>query len=218
MLGTEPIAASGPRLYVFVNADMRAHALEKQLETQLPGVDVTVFGRIRGLQRALNDHPEGVLARTPVLESLGLRAELQGRKGGRDKERYVLVSNHAPITPRQLRGKTLGVVDILGRKKMDSFISKILEVPAPRLKHVTHERDLLALLQFDAAAAVMTSEVWAQRFRRKSEMNLRVTPLRNEVGLPAVAFGSAHGRGVLEGKIKNAGSRFNQALGVTQWR
>src|SRR5689334_20781587 len=74
-----PLSASGvPRLFVFANADMRAHTLEKDLEDLLPGVDVTVFSRIREFEVAMQERPEGALARRVVLESLGLQPALQG--------------------------------------------------------------------------------------------------------------------------------------------
>jgi len=211
-------ASVTPRLYVFANADMRAQAFEKQLEAQLPGVDVTVFSRIHEFETALGDHPEGALAQRPVLEALGLRPELQGHAGDRATERYVLMSANVPVSPGELQGKTLGVVDILGRKRMDGFVSGVLGGTSPKLKYVTHERDLLPLLQFNAAAAVVLSESWARRLREKSEMNLRTTPLNNEVGLPAVVFSSAQGKSALDGKIRSAGRAFNESLGVTQWR
>jgi hypothetical protein len=211
-------ASVTPRLYVFANADMRAQAFEKQLEAQLPGVDVTVFSRIHEFETALGDRPEGALAQRPVLEALGLRPELQGHAGDRATERYVLMSANAPVSPADLQGKTLGVVDILGRKKMDGFVSSLFGLPSPKLKYVTHERDLLPLLQFNAAAAVVLSESWARRLREKSEMNLRTTPLTSEVGLPAVVFASTQGKSALEGKIRSAGKAFNDSLGVTQWR
>jgi len=197
---------------------MRAQAFEKQLEAQLPGVDVTVFSRIHEFEAALAERPDAAIAQRPVLEALGLRPELQGYAAERATERYVLMSANAPVSPGDLTGKTLGVVDILGRKRMDGFVSGVLGVPSPKLKYVTHERDLLPLLQFNAAAAVVLSEAWAKRLREKSEMNLRTTPLGREVGLPAVVFTSAQAKAALDGKIRAAGRGFNDALGVTQWR
>jgi len=205
-------------LYVFATADMRAQAFEKHLEAQLPGVDVTVFSRIHEFETALADHPEAAIAQRPVLEALGLRPELQGLAGDRATERYVLMAANTPVQASELSGKTLGVVDVLGRKRMDGFVSGILGTPAPKLKYVTHERDLLPLLQFNAAAAVVLSESWARRVREKSEMNLRTSPLTNEVGLPAVVYGSPQGKSALDGKIRSAGRAFNESLGVTQWR
>jgi hypothetical protein len=211
-------ASGAPRLYVFANADMRAQALEKELEGALPGVDVTVFSRIRGFETALSERPEGLMARKPVLDALGLKTELQGQRGGRSTEPFVLLSRNAALSPAQLNGKTLGAVDILGRRNMEEFVSGLLGGAQPKLKHVTHERDLLALLQYDAVDAVITSRAWAQRLQEKSEMNLKTTPLSKEVGLPAVAFATGQARGVLEDKIKSAGNEFNQALEVSQWR
>ena len=101
---------------------------------------------------------------------------------------------------------------------MPGFVRDVLGRPSPNLKQVTHERDLLALLQFNVADVVLISEVWANRFRKRSEMDLEMVPVPNEVGLPAVAFGSSRGRSALSSKIKAAGANFNASLGVTQWR
>lgn len=214
-----PLSASGvPRLFVFANADMRAHTLEKDLEDLLPGVDVTVFSRIREFEVAMQERPEGALARRVVLESLGLQPALQGHDGGKSTERFVLVAANRQASVSELQGKTLGAVDILGRKNMDDFVSNVLGASAPKLKYVTHERDLLALLQFEAAAAVMTSEKWAELFRSKSEMKLTTSALPNEVSLVAVAFSSPSARSALEGKLVAAAPRLKDKLGVTQWR
>jgi len=211
-------AAVTPRLYVFATADMRAQAFEKHLEAQLPGVDVTVFSRIHEFESALADRPEAALAQRPVLEALGLRPELQGLSGDRATERYVLMAANTPVSAGELQGKTLGVVDVLGRKRMDGFVGAMLGTASPKLKYVTHERDLLPLLQFNAAAAVVLSESWARRLREKSEMNLRTTPVTNEVGLPAVVYSSPQAKSALDGKIRAAGRALNESLGVTQWR
>ena len=40
-------AADGPSIFVFLPNDMRARAFEKLLATAMPGVDITVFGRLR---------------------------------------------------------------------------------------------------------------------------------------------------------------------------
>ncbi len=214
-----PAGAAPPlRLFVFASADMRALALEKYLGSQLPGVEVTVFGRIRGFQAALAERPDGVIARSVVLESFGLEPELKGYNGSSPTEPYVLASVGKPVTPSQLAGKTLGVVDILGRHKMDEFVGLLLDGVEPRLKHVTHERDLLALLHFDTADAVVTSERWVKVLSEKTEMNLKTTPIRRQVGLVAVAFPNPGAKGVLMNGVKSAGSGFNRALGVTQWR
>ncbi len=196
---------------------MRARALETQMEAQLPGVDVTVFGRIRGFEAALADRPEAILAQRPVLEALGLRPVLQGYNGSSPDEPYFVVSSKAPLLPEQLTNKDVGAVNILGRHHMDAFVQQLLGGATPRLKYVTHERDLLALLQFGAAEAVITSGSWVERFKQKSQMTIHARQAKGNVGLAAVAFPTGSG-GIVEERIKSAGNDFNQALGVTKWR
>lgn len=211
-------AAGKPRLHVFANTDVRAQAFEKEMEGHMPGVDVTVFGRIRGFQRAASDRPEAVLALKPVLESLGLEVDLQGHRDGKPTEQYVLLSNAKSVSPSDLGGdRKLGVVDIMGRRRMPAFVSSVLSVETPRLAYVTHERDLLSLLRFGAATAVLTSKRWADLLKGTSQMDLRTTPLATEVGLPAISYSSPSASNAIEPALKSSSS-INGKLGVNQWR
>jgi hypothetical protein len=212
-------ASSKPRLFVFANADIRPRALEQELEATLPGVDVTVFGRIRGLMRAVEEeNPDAVLARRPVLESMGLGVGLQGYAKGSPTEQYVLMATGRELSPGQLQGKTVGAVDIFARQDMPGFVAKVLGVPSPKLKHVTHENDLLPLLQFDAVAAVILAARWERLLRSKSELDIRSLPLKEQVGLAAVAFRTSNGRSEIERSLKAAGQQLNSRLGVDQWK
>ncbi len=211
-------AAGKPRLHVFANTDVRAQAFEKELESHMPGVDVTVFGRIRGFQQASGDNPEAMLALKPVLDSLGLTIDLQGHRDGKPTEQYVLVANARSVSPSDLSGDDkLGVVDIMGRRRMPGFVTSVLGVETPRLAYVTHERDLLSLLRLGAATAVLTSKRWADLLKGTSQMDLRMTPLATEVGLPAISYRSTIAQSAIEQALKSSNS-VNGKLGVNQWR
>jgi hypothetical protein len=59
--------ASVGSVYVFAVLDLRPHVLQKLLEELMPGVNVTVFGRIGDFSRALVDTPpDATLALAPV--------------------------------------------------------------------------------------------------------------------------------------------------------
>ena len=161
-------AGAIPQLYVFATTDMRAYAFEQELAAQLTGVEVRVFSRIREFELALKQQsPDAILARPVVLESFGKKVDLRGYRNGRVVEPFVLLSIGTSTSPNELAGSSLGVVSFVDRQAMSAFVTSVLGVPAPHLKYVNAERDLLALLQFGEVRAVVLSQ-WAADSLRKN--------------------------------------------------
>ena len=207
------------RLFVYATTDIRAHALQQEIAATLPGIEVRVFGRVRELQAAVKQEaPDAVLARPVVLDTLGLKPKLRGFRRGSTREPYMLLSVGRTLKPSELGANALGAVDLVGRNEMKSFVSQVLGVPAPKLKLVTTEHDLLPLLQFGEAAAVLTSEQWVSVLKRKSNLDLRTTGLANGVELPALWYASDSVRGAVEPKVKAWKPTLNSKLGVDEWK
>src|SRR3982751_6180122 len=60
-------AETRPTLYVFLHTDVKSTVLEKTLQSSLPELAVTVFGRFRDFEQALSAHPpDAVLALQPL--------------------------------------------------------------------------------------------------------------------------------------------------------
>jgi hypothetical protein len=206
-------------MFVFATTEIRPHALERELAAALPGIQVRVFGRARELEAAVRQQsPEAVLARPVVLETLGRRPTLQGSKNGSTGEPYVLVSIGRALTPSQLGDQALGTVDLVGRREMAGFVSRVLGVEAPKLKLVTTEHDLLPLLQFGEAVAVLMPARWVALLRRKSNLDLKVTNLPNTVELPALSSSSESVRAAVERNVKAWRPELNARLGVDAWK
>jgi hypothetical protein len=207
------------RLFVFVTTDIRAHALAQEMTAALPGIEVRVFGRPRELQAAVEQEaPEAVLARPVVLETLGLKPMLRGSRRGSSQERYVLLSVGRPLKPSDLGSQALGAVDLVGRNEMKAFVSRVLGGPAPKLKLVTTENDLLPLLQFGEVAAVLVSEQWVGVLQKKSNLDLKTTVLANTVELPALWYAADSVRASVEPKVRTWKSDLNSKLGVDEWK
>src|SRR3954463_5393434 len=123
--GVPATAAEGrPTLYVFVQLDVRSSNLEKALLAQLPGLAVKVFGRFKDFQDSVAaNRPDAVLGIPPLLElehaNHGTLA-MQGVRGGQDWEPYVLVAVGSTKLD-SLNGRTIGVVDLMGREGTQSF-------------------------------------------------------------------------------------------------
>lgn len=207
------------RLYVFINSGVKPHALQKELEDHMAGVSVTVFGRFRDFQTAsIEETPDAVLATGPVLDELGFARSLQGFAGSSADEPYVLVAIGQALTPAAAAGFTIGSVDLLGRTKMRTFVAKLLNVDTSvKLKLVTKTEDLLPLLQFSAAQAVILPERERAAFIARSELDLRSTVLPTRVGLPAASAITIAGTKILTA-IKGLDRSTMSQLGVESWR
>ena len=147
-IGVESVQAQDkPSLFVYLPTDVRPNVFQKMLNSAMPEVDITVFGRVRDFQKNLKKQPpDAVLSYRPVIDNeKGVSIGLQGTNKGNADESYVLVSVGKTVEPAADKQLVIGVVDLLGRKKMTSFVSALLSAAkAPKLKRVSKPEDLLS--------------------------------------------------------------------------
>ncbi len=221
-LGSRPPAAqsqSRPLLYVYLQSEAKSSVLEKVLRQQLPDLEVIVFGRFRDFEEALTRRgPDGVLAIQPLLAALNVPPALQGMRGDRDWEPYVLMAEESGVQS-PAAASVVGVVDLLGRNGTQQLASRLLGNPTVELRRVTKLEDLLPLLQFSAAQAVLVPSASAKGFSERSRLRLRVHPLPDaKVGLPAVGVMKGDSRALLMRALQNLDATAYRMLGVERWR
>lgn len=215
-----PVHAQNRRaLYVFLQTDVKSTVLEKTLQAALPDMTVTVFGRFRDFEEALASRPpDAVLALQPLLAARKLQVTLRGLGDGRDVEPYVLMSAGTQLEG-SLSGKTIGVVDLLGRAATQVFVEGLLKTPDVRLKLVTKLEDLLSLLQFSAADAILVPARVVKPFTERSRLVLHVRALPDAVvGRAAVAVLAPAAREAVARGIRRLDKATNQLMGVDAWR
>ena len=209
-----------PTIFVYLPTDIRPNAFQKMLEDSAPNVDVTVFGRIRDFQKNLKKSPpDAVLAAHPVIEDMSLPIGMQGKAKGATDEQYVLVSvgQEVDLAKPDL---VIGTVDLLGRKKMDGFVNKLIgRSEKTKLKRVTKREDLLSLLQFKVADAILLRESSLEAFKGKSKLDLKFKRIEGaRVGLPAVGFLPDARRKDIETAVTKFTGELNSIIGVNEWR
>lgn len=216
-----PLAASvahadGGTLYVYLPLDVPPRALEKGLGAGLPGVTITVFGRYKDFEKAAErDHPDAVLSLRPVLELRKLTPTLQAMSGGKASETYVAMTVGDVSA---LSGKSIGAVDLMGRKETTTFLARLLALPDPKVTWVTKTEDLLPLLQFQTADVVLLPKRSVGSLKSKSSLNLKTTGLPTiEIGLPALAITGPGGAAISDG-VRKLPKDLNLMIGVDQWQ
>src|SRR4051812_47077791 len=130
------------KLLVFLHVAVKQRALQTEIEAALPHVTVTAVGRVGDFDRALKDGQDAVLTLPLVLAAHGLAVALRGLRGGASDEKYALVGADAPPDPARVTA--VGVLDLLGREGMNSFVHNLVG-GAPRVERVTKVEDLLPL-------------------------------------------------------------------------
>jgi hypothetical protein len=136
-----------------------------------------------------------------------------------DTEAYVLLSIGATLEKERFQSLVVGAVDLLGRERTAKLVANLLGVGSPpEIKYVIKSEDLLPLLQFGSAGAVLLSEQEAAHIKSLSKLDLRVTPLSGRLGLPAVSFRSDAGRRLVRPSIEALDMEMRRKLGVDAWR
>ena len=212
-------AADRPSLYVFLYTDAKSTVFERTLQTKLPEISVTVFGRFRDFEEALTARPpDAVLALDPLLQSRNLKPALHGVSNGEKTQRYVLLSAGAPLAGA-LNGRTIGVVDLLGRQETQNFVGKLVKASDVHIKLVTKLEDLLSLLQFSAADAILVPSSMVKTFSERSRLALYVRELPDAVvGRAAVAVLSQEPRAVITHAIQRLDTETDKMMDLDGWR
>lgn len=218
LLGWSGQAAWSDSLYVFVPTDVRTKILQDKIEAACPGLTVTVFGRGQDFRKQVeSSKPDAILTLMPVIEkSTGYQSSFRGMKDGQPVESYYVVSKDTAIGLDALAGKTVGVVDLLGRKPMTEYVHQILNVDV-KVKRVTKTEDLLPLLTFGAADAVFVSQSVFESLKEKTELNLVNTEINVKIGLTAAATSGAAAKEKYNDCIMQFDDELNAMLGVEKW-
>jgi len=213
-------AAQGgkPVVQVFLQLDAKSSVVEKTLQDRLPDLAVTVFGRFRDFEDGLaNGHPDAVVSITPVLQQRGKTASLQGQRGGKGSEPYVLASVNQPLDG-PLTGKTIGVVDLLGRDGTQTFLNGLLKATDMKIKRVAKIEDLLPLLEFSAADGIVLPSSMLARLLERTRLAIKTKDLPGApVGLTAVAVLNPAVRDVVVKSFQKLDGPTKQLLGIDSW-
>lgn len=207
-----------PTVFVFLQLDIKSSALEQVLQRQLPGLALTVFGRFRDFQDGVaTKHPDAVVAIAPLLDLDHTRATLQGVRAGKEWEAYMLVTTSVG-PPASWAGKTVGIVDLLGRDGTQTFAATAIGSTEAKVKRVAKIEDLLPLLEFSAADAVLIPASAVKRFTERTRLPLTVRELPGaRVGLPAVAVRNEKTRSLVLQAIQKLDSEARSLIGIDTW-
>jgi hypothetical protein len=210
-----------PKLYVYLHTETKSAVFDKMVQERLPKLEVSVFRRFGDFEQAMAEsRPDAVLALRPLLDAQKLAPVVQAERGGKQTEPYVLVYVQPEMKAADLKGKTIAVLDLLGRGDTERLVGKLLDNAAGvKVKRVTKMEDLLSNLQLAAADAVLVPARMLAVFQRRTQLELQARELpKAELGLPAVAVLNASVKNQIMQQVQSLAADANSMLGVERWR
>jgi hypothetical protein len=211
--------AAHPTVFVLLQLDAKASAVEKTLSDHLPGITVKVFGTFRDFDTAATTgNPDALLVIPPLLDARGKKATLQGTRAGKETEPWVLVSVEKPLEG-PLAGKTIGMVDLLGRDGTQAFIARVTKEKDFKVKRVAKVEDLVPLLEFSAAQALLVPSAMLSGFAKHTRLALKPRELAEagQVGLPAVAVLNPAAKDAVVKAFNGLDAATKAVLGIDAW-
>ena len=216
----EPAPSSGPAVvYVYVPGAVKPRVLEETFRSHLRGATVTAFGSFRDFSQALKISPaDAVIAPKPVLDALGLPVHLRGRDAtGATVQRYLLLGKRT-LSPEDLATAVIGTLDLAGRDSSARFVAQVLDLPSiGQVKRVAEASELISLLQFGTADAILLPEKAARELMDDTQMSLTVVEVGSGATLPAVSVLSEGDRARIEEAMSALDDEVNAKVGVASW-
>jgi hypothetical protein len=117
-----------------------------------------------------------------------------------------------------LAGKTIGVVDLLGRDGTQTFLNGLLKATDIKIKRVAKIDDLLSLLEFSAADGIVLPSSMLGRLVERTRLVIKTKELPGgPVSLPAVAVLNPVVRDVVIRSFQQLDAPTKRLLGIDSW-
>jgi hypothetical protein len=211
---------SGGTLYIYYPSMTTPSVLQQKITDSFPGAGVMVFGRYQDfIKRTGTDRPAIIITKPQVLQDLpGYSARMSGIRKGSGEEPCVLLSIDNAINLDSISGMTIGAVDFLGRVGTEEFVSGLLHKPV-HVCRVVKTEDLLPLLTFNKARAILTGEGTVADFKKMSQLRLVTTRIPGcSIGIAVCATRSQETPGSREAELRAIAKKTIKPLEIDQWK
>jgi len=208
------------QLYVYYPSLSRPHVIQKELTNDIPGVQVTVFGLRDDFNAQVKSAPPDAILAKGALTAMypDYTMALSGVVNGKTTEQYLLLYIKAQLTTDNMPQRTIGVVDILPKKELETFVETLL-LAKVKLKRVKKIEDLLPLLSFGMADAILVPESQAAYFKNVSNLDFKEIRLETAAApIASVCVRQNTAAPIILKHIRKLSGNINTMLGVDTWR
>ena len=213
---------SKEKLYVFYPTTERPRAIQDKMEKIINGTSVTVFGRhCDFIARIATDPPDAILTKPLLLMHMeNFAVRLTGVRKGRSGESYVLLSVKNSVEITSVNSNTvIGVVDVFGRTGLKTFMGQFFS-EEPRIKRVTKVEDLLPLLSFNMAAAILIEDFFIDYFTSTSQLPFQIVRFdESKYGIIALGVNrNGSNAETILNTLKNNDGNIGALFGLDSWK
>lgn len=204
------------KIYVFYPSMAKPNVVQAALQAKLTGHEVTVFGRLADFTTMIGQTPPDVILAPKALADQfpAYKPFLRGATKGGASEEAILISTK-PVVLGSLASVNLGVVGVLERPAMNGYVQGVVG-SVPKLKIVTKVEDLLPLLTFGSADAILVGAGQVDDIKGRSQASLQSTPVESGK-IPLVVAAAKGDASKVESALKTLGATEKKMLGVDAW-
>ncbi len=220
-----PIGSWATEIFIYNTTLAKPASIEKELSEIIKEADVKVFARFIDFKAMVEkSNPAIVIAPHLTLKSLKLENNIKatGVLEGNTDQPYILVSLNAQIDLSKNPNAKIGVLDIAGRKEMKDLIARIIG-PLAKYKSVTKLEDLIPMLTFKSADAILITPSDLALLKSRTKANLFIKELSNKrsenssIALNPLPLNVSEVKKIYE-VIIHLNSKELKALGVQSWK
>ena len=190
--------------------------LQRFLGSDLSGIEVTVTQELNTFKQGLRQHPDAVMADPRVLLHQGLPPQLIATQSSADD--YLIASFHQPIALDTLPSITIGIVNELGRRRTSVLAYRIIGHRTTTFRQVKKSEDLLSLLQFSIAQAVIVRKTEFDWLQNRTRQKLHTTALPPQEAKLGVALLETEQSPRVALALESMQEKAKRALGVQFWQ
>lgn len=189
-IGIVPSISGTMKVYIYYpSATVRPQVIQKKLMEHATTEEIMVFGRYKDFKALVQQDPPDIIFTIPELLSQfpAYKQYHCGFRNGSCTEEYVIISVGKKIPSDSMSSAIVGTVDFLGKKGMGRLISSLFRKP-PKIKRVIKIEDLIPLLTFNMARAILIPRRHVSYFKETSKMEfIENTHSRIQIGIIACA-------------------------------
>lgn len=186
-----------PILIICIPGSSQIISIQQGYDSLLGSGKAVAFGRIRDFEAMISSTPEAAIIVPGAYAETknNYKIVLRGKVDNSSLQKYFIVAATPDITRRNMSEKTFGILNFLGRTKINRFIRKTYGF-SPKIIKQTYKRvDLLNMLGVESVDALFVSESEYNEISSTTKMQL-VTVMTAPKTIPypvfAVPVGQKH--------------------------
>lgn len=213
-------ASGQATLLIYLQGGKNSHNVQRRFDRLIGAGKAIVFERINNFDSALAHSPDAaVIALEPFFSfSPGYKIVLSGKKGSATSEKYHIVAVNKEITMHTIGEKKVGIVDFLGKNRLQLFIKDQFGIEIKMLKRANTGDDLLTMLGMEVVDAIIVSESQHKEILSNTKTPLIIVASSlKKIGFAAYGIREGKENRNQRQKVQKAPTELLKEIGIEGW-